>query len=226
MEDFNNFTIDKQNYSSKLELTLNSFSDELYEINQNKDKLQKEIDFLYTSNMKDLYEKYENEGKELLQNMKKLSTENGILSYILKGLITEYYDKTISYFYEGQLSKNDLMFINYVKSSIQVETTSIELTHINNVINELSESLGYNNIIINEQILNYSLFIYLIENNISIILDSYLKFIEKKQKYNFINQCLEKYVEKKEIILTYIFLHKPTLFYNLSNSYSERIRQF
>lgn len=209
---FNTFQINGNTYSTVIDYFRDreDISNQKYEIDLDKEKYQKEMDFLNSASFYKIIDEYpdviiklENENEE------SINKEKTIYRYLKEGIISEEYPNCISYFKDGYLSKNDTIFINFVKNNVG-DSDGLELTNFEQVINELSEKDSYSSVLLNEKILNYSLLNYLCVNrllhNNSRILSDFLTYIFKQKKGEFIFQCIKKYQKNEVIILLSIFL--------------------
>ena len=218
---FDTFVIDGATYNSAVNQFFDSeyVTEQQYTISSEKEKFQEEMNILKTAAFYELVKKYPDEITKIEdENRTLIETEKSIYEYIKTGAITENYANSISYFREGILSKNDVLFINYVKNKVG-NSVDLELTYFDQIINELTEKDGYNSILLNEQILNYSLFNYLClnraKNNNSRILSDILSYIFKQDEESFIIKCIKEYSDSKNDILLAIFLLNESHFYPL-----------
>ena len=130
---------------------------------------------------------------------------------IIEGYINDNFGSYISYIYNVSISENDYNFIAYIKdnnNSITLEK-DYKLDSPQTIIDRLHPSD-----FLKEKILNFSLFVYISENNIghnnekvSNIMISLLKSINKED--DFINECFNK-VPNFDMYMSSIFNDKST----------------
>ena len=228
---FSNFIINGRSYESELNSFLNSefILEKKDTIASEKEEYQDEIDFLSSAFFYELIQKYHKEIKKIEdENEKIINKEKAIYEYIKDGILTENYANCISYFMDGILSRNDQIFINYVKNNVG-NSIELQLCRFNEILKELSEKESYNSIIINDKVLNYSLFNYLCKNrlksNNSKVLSDLISYIFTKKKDEFMFNCINMYSENKYEILLSIFLYGENIFYSFVNKYYNKDEQ-
>lgn len=218
---FSNFKINNISYQEASDKEYYYYGDELETIEQQKKKHQKEIDFLYSASFIELIKSYTKEFELIKQQKREIFSKGKILfEYIEHGFISENYKNHISYFREGLLSKTDEIFINCVKNCVG-ETKELELRNIEDILSHLAEKKGYTSILINEKILNYSLFVFLcthVKQHKNQLMDI-LTYIEENNKISFIAENIDKFDSESKDIYSAIFIRRSSLFYKYIRDY-------
>ena len=153
----------------------------LAELQEEIEKIEKEIENIRKLSLKQLCNKYDTASLFDAKLVEKV--------FISKGYITEEYKDYITLFVPGNLTKEDNEFVFSVKTGEKL-SYDFKLENIENILKKLNENDYETNAILNFDLLNY-----LIENNYSKETLKVIKLLDKENEkiLQFIDQFIEKY---------------------------------
>lgn len=221
--DFDKIKINSVNFETQMNEIFDNYNDELYDITKKREEICTDFNILYYAPFFELVKKYKKEYDEILvESVIDIKKNEKLYNFILDGIITEQYSSCISYFYEGELSYNDQLFINSVKTGFALNK-ALKLKNIGAILRYLTISAEWHSqLLTNEAVLNNDLFIYLCNSypeNHKEALKNLLEFIVSSKNIQFVMDNLDN--ENNEKILNAIGKVYPALLDLILDSHSQ-----